>query len=154
MPLNKETKPNQTWCIWKGFIQGQINKIRNFEEDRQSWIAWQAVNEVNKRKRTLWAKLKAASREEWIQVWKEYFKNLLVNFPKVNDNPITKILMANWISKKDSLLKKNSVENWKKIKSRKAAGLNKIPQNYGRINKIITFSFSWEESLISQLLMP
>ena len=30
-------------------IQGQINKIKNFVEDRQSRIAWLTVNEVSKR---------------------------------------------------------------------------------------------------------
>ena len=39
------------------YVQGQINKIRNSEEDRQSWIAWQTVNEVSKRKSTSRAKL-------------------------------------------------------------------------------------------------
>ena len=48
------------------YIQGQINKIRNSVEDRQSWITWQAVKEVSKRKSTTRAKLKAASQEEWI----------------------------------------------------------------------------------------
>ena len=59
------------------FIQGQINKIRNSVEDRQSWTAWQTVNEG---KSTSRAKLKPASQEEWIQIWKEHFKNLLGSY--------------------------------------------------------------------------
>ena len=35
------------------YIQGQINKIRNSVEDRQSRIAWQTVNQVSSRKSTL-----------------------------------------------------------------------------------------------------
>ena len=31
------------------YIQDQINKIKNSVEDRQSWIAWQTVNEVKGR---------------------------------------------------------------------------------------------------------
>ena len=31
-------------------IHGQIDKIRKSVEDRQSWIAWQVVNEVSGRK--------------------------------------------------------------------------------------------------------
>ena len=40
---------------------------------------------MNKRKNTLSAKLKAASQGEQIQIWKEHFKNLLGNSPKVTD---------------------------------------------------------------------
>ena len=46
------------------YIRGQINKIRNSVEDRQSRIAWQTANEVSKRKSTSRAKLKAASQDE------------------------------------------------------------------------------------------
>ena len=46
---------------------GQINKIRNLVKDRQSWLAWITVNEVNGRKSTLRAKIKAASQEESLQ---------------------------------------------------------------------------------------
>ena len=35
------------------YIQGQINEIKNLVEDRQSQIAWQTVNEVNRRKSML-----------------------------------------------------------------------------------------------------
>ena len=53
------------------YIQDQINKIRNLVEDKQSHIVWQTVNEVNNRKNTSIAKLKAASQEEWIRrMWK------------------------------------------------------------------------------------
>ena len=55
----------------------QINKIRNSVENRQCRIAWQTVNEVSKRKNIWRAKLKAASQEEWIHMWKKYLKNLL-----------------------------------------------------------------------------
>ena len=50
------------------------------------------VNEVSKRKSTLRIKLKAASQEEQIQMWKEHFKNLLGNYPKVTDKSIRKII--------------------------------------------------------------
>ena len=74
------------------YIQNQINKIRNSVEDRQSWIAWQTVNEVNKRKSTSRAEIKAAGQEEHIHLWKEYFENLFGKPPKVTDIPITKII--------------------------------------------------------------
>ena len=59
------------------YIQDQINKIRNSVEDRLSRIAWQTINEVSKRKSASRAKLKASIQKERIQLWKEYFKNLL-----------------------------------------------------------------------------
>ena len=74
------------------YVQGQINKIRNLVEDKQSWIVWQTVNEASKRKSTSIAKLKAASQEEQIHTWKEHFKNLLGKSPKVTDKPIMKII--------------------------------------------------------------
>ena len=46
------------------YIQGQINKIRNSVEDKQSRIVWQIVNEVRKRRSISRANLKAASQEE------------------------------------------------------------------------------------------
>ena len=64
-------------------------KAKSKSEDRQSQIAWQTVNEGNRRKSTLRAKLKVASQEERIQKWKEHFKNLLGNSTKVTDKPIT-----------------------------------------------------------------
>ena len=74
------------------YIQGQTNKIRNSVEDRQSWIAWQTVKEVSKRKSTSRTKLRAASQEEWLYMWKEHFKNLLEKSLKVTVKPITKIV--------------------------------------------------------------
>ena len=38
------------------------------------------------------AKLKSASQEERIHLWKEHFKNLLRKSPKVTGEPITKII--------------------------------------------------------------
>ena len=50
-------------------IQIQIDKIRDSVEDRQSRIAWQTINEVNRRKSTAKAKLKAASQQERVKLW-------------------------------------------------------------------------------------
>ena len=41
------------------YIQNQIDKIRDWVEDRQSRIAWQTINEVSRRKNTAKAKLKS-----------------------------------------------------------------------------------------------
>ena len=73
-------------------IQGVINKIRNSIEYRLCRLTWQTVNEVSERKRTCRTKLYGDILEERIQIWKELFKILLRNSPKVTDKPITKII--------------------------------------------------------------
>ena len=50
------------------------------------------VNEVSRRKSTAKAKLKAASQQERIHLWKQHFENLLGNPQKVTHEPITKII--------------------------------------------------------------
>ena len=74
------------------YIQGQINKIKDLAEDRQSTIACQTVNEVNRRKSTASAKLKTAGQEEKIHLWKQHFKNLLRKSSEVTDEPSTKTI--------------------------------------------------------------
>ena len=73
------------------YIQNHINKIKDSVEDRQSGIRWQTVNEVIRRKSTPNAKLKAASHEERIHLWKQHFENLPGKPPKNKHEPITKI---------------------------------------------------------------
>ena len=79
------------------------------------------------KKNTSREKLKAACQEERPQKWKEHFKNLLGNPSKITGKPIQKIINGQrdiwlWQSTKEEL---DIV--LKKIKIRKAAGLNKIP---------------------------
>ena len=84
------------------------------------------INEVSRRKSTAKAKLKAANRQERIKLWKQHFENLLGNLPKVTLEPITRIIskqldikLGPFTQELDSLLRK--------IKNRKAAGLDEIP---------------------------
>ena len=88
-------------------------------EDRQSRIAWQTITEVSRRKNTAKAKLKAANQQERIKLWKQHFENLLGNPPKITHEPITRIISKQLDIKLDSVLRK--------IKNRKAAGLDEIP---------------------------
>ena len=74
------------------YIQNQIDKIRDSVEDRQSWIAWQTINEVSRRKSTAKAKLKDANQHERIKFWKQIFENLLGHPPKVAHEPIIRII--------------------------------------------------------------
>ena len=74
------------------YIQNQIDKIRDSVKDRQYRIAWQTINEVSRRKSTAKAKLKAANQQERIKLWKQHFKNLLGNPPKITHEPITRLI--------------------------------------------------------------
>ena len=96
-------------------------------EDRQSRITWQTINEVSRRKSTAKAKVKVANQQERIKLWKQHFENLQGNPPKVMHEPITRIISKQldiklWPFTQEEL---NSV--LKKIKNRKAAGLDEIP---------------------------
>ena len=108
------------------YITNQIDKIRDSVEDRQSRIAWQTINEVSRRKNTAKAKLKAANQQERIKLWKQHFENLLGNPPKITHEPITRIIskqldikLGPFTQELDSVLRK--------IKNRKAAGLDEFP---------------------------
>ena len=108
------------------YIQNQIDKIRDSLEDRQSSIARKTINEVSRRKSTVKAKLKAANQQERIKLWKQHLGNLLGKPPKVTHEPITRIIskqldikLGPFTQELDSVLRR--------IKNRKAAGLDEIP---------------------------
>ena len=96
-------------------------------EDWQSRITWQMIDKVNRRKSTAKVKLKATNQQKRIKLWKQHFQNLLGNLPKVTLELVTRII--NWqldiklgpfaLEEIDSILRK--------IKNRKAAGLDEIP---------------------------
>ena len=109
------------------YIQNQIDKIRDSVEDRQSRIAWQTINEVSRRKSTAKAKLKAASQQERVKLWKQHFENLLGNSPKVTNEPITRIISKQLDIKLGLFTKEELDSVLRKIKNRKAAGLDKTP---------------------------
>ena len=77
------------------YIQNQIDKIRDSVEDRQSRIAWQTINEVSRRKSTAKAKLKAASQQKRVKLWKQHFEYLLGNPPKVTKNRSPELSVSN-----------------------------------------------------------
>ena len=88
---------------------------------------WPTVNEVSERKTTLKAKLKVASQEEQIQIWKDYFKNLLGKSPEVTDRPIIKIIDNQLDIKLGQFTQEELNGVLTKIKSRKATSLLGIP---------------------------
>ena len=109
------------------YIQNQIDKIRDSVEDRQSRIAWQTINEVSRKKSTTKAKLKATNQQERIKLWKQHFENLLGNPPKVTQEPITWIISKQLVIKLGPFTQEEFDSVLKKIKNRKAAGLDEIP---------------------------
>ena len=52
--------------------------------NKKAAMAWKAVNNVSRRKKSNKAKIKAISGEERIIVWHNHFKYLLGNPPKRN----------------------------------------------------------------------
>ena len=111
----------------KEYIQNQIDKIRDSVEDRKSRIAWQTVNEMSRRKSTAKAKLKDTSQQERIQLQKQHFENLLGNTPKVTHEPIMRIISKQLDIKLGPFTQEELDSVQRKIKNRKAAGLDKIP---------------------------
>ena len=109
------------------YIQNQIDKIRDSVEDRQSRIGWQTINEVSRRKNTAKAKLKAANQQERIKLWKQHFENLLGNPPKITHEPITRIISKQLDIKLGPFTQEELDSVLRKIKNRKAAGLDEIP---------------------------
>ena len=109
------------------YIQNQIDKIRDSVEDRQSRIAWQTINEVSRRKNTAKAKLKSANQQERIKLWKQHFENLLGNPPKITHEPITRIISKQLDIKLGPFTQEELDSVLRKIKNRKAAGLDEIP---------------------------
>ena len=96
-------------------------------EDRQFRIAWQIINEVSRRKSTVRAKLKAANQQERIKLWKQHFENLLGNQAKVTHEPITRIISKQLDIKLGPFTQEELDSILRKIKNRKAAGIDEIP---------------------------
>ena len=115
------------------YIQNQIDKIRNAVEERQLRIAWQTINEVSRRKSTAKAKLKATS-QQGLHLWKQHFENLLRNPLKVTHEPITRIISKQLDIKQGPFTQElDSV--LRKIKNRKATGLDEIPPEVWKIRQ-------------------
>ena len=84
-------------------------------------------NEVSRRKNTAKAKLKAANQQERIKLWKQHFENLLGNPPKITHEPITRIICKQLDIKLGPFTREELDSVLRKIKNRKAAGLDEIP---------------------------
>ena len=118
-----------------GYIQNQIDKIRDSVEGRQSRIAWQTMNEVSRRKSTAKAKLNATNQQERIKLWKQNFENLLWNPPKVTHEPIFRIISKQLDIKLGAFTLEELDSVFRKLKNRKAAGLDEIPPEVWKIRQ-------------------
>ena len=125
MPIKLKKAPNELANI--EYIQNQINKIRDSVEDRQSRIPWQTVNKLSRRKSTAKAKLKVTSQQAEIQLCKQHFENLLRNPLKVIHYPITRIISKQLDIELEQFMQKELNSVLRKIKNRKAPGLDEIP---------------------------
>ena len=108
---------------------GELGFYLNFEtvEDRQTRIVWQMINEGSRRKSTAKAELKATNQQERIKLWKQHFENLLGNPPKVTHEPITRIVSKQLDIKLGPFTSEELNSVLRKIKNRKATGLDEIP---------------------------
>ena len=98
-------------------------------------MAWQTINEVSRRKSSAKAKLKAANQQEKIKLWKDHFENLLGNPPKVTHESITRIIGKQLDIKLGPFTQEELDSVLKKIKNRKAAGLDEIPLEVWKIRQ-------------------
>ena len=73
-------------------IQSQIDRIENASENKQSSLAWQTVNEITGRKKSIKAKIKTSNQEERLKKWMNHVQNLLGKSPIVSDNTIEKVI--------------------------------------------------------------
>ena len=81
---------------------------------------------MSRRKGTVKAKLNATSQEEWIDLWKHHFENLLGKPPKVTHEPITKHFSNQLDIKLGQFIQKELHLVLRKNKNRKARGLDEI----------------------------
>ena len=95
----------------------------------------QTVNEESRRKRTAKAKVKATSQDERIQLWNQHFENLLGPPPKVRHESITRIICKQLDIKLRQFTQEEIGSVLRKVKNRRAAGLEKLPPDVLKTRK-------------------
>ena len=130
-------------CEQQKYIQSQIDKIENASENKQSSLAWQTVNEITgRKKKTTKAKIKASSQKYHINKWKNHFQNLLGKSPTVSDRAIEKIIDQELPIKTGQFEEQELDIVLKKMKNKKAAGLDEIPPEVwktGKFNDLLLY---------------
>ena len=87
------------------------------------------------RKSTAKAKLKATSQQDRIHLWKQHFENFLRNPTEVSHEPITRIISKQLDIKLARFTQEGLDSVLRKIKNRKAAGLDEIPPEVWKTRK-------------------
>ena len=81
---------------------------------------------MSRKKSTTKVKLKATNHQERIKLWKQHFENILGKPPKVTHKSITRII-SKQLDIKQGLFAQEELDSvLKKIKNKKAAGLDEI----------------------------
>ena len=111
----------------KSYLESKISQIRNSATNKRSAEAWKTVNEITGRKSSNSSKLKAASQEERIQLWKNHLKDLLGKPPQVSNELITPIVEEELNIKKGDFSMDELVKALKSTQNHKAYGLDEIP---------------------------
>ena len=90
---------------------------------------------MSRRKSTTKAKLKATSQQDQYTCGKQHFENLLGNPPEVIHEPITRIISKQLDIKLGLFTQEELDSVWRKVKNRKAAGLDEIPPEVWKTRK-------------------
>ena len=90
---------------------------------------------MSRRKSTAKAKLKATSQQDRIHLYKQHFENLLGNPPEVTHEPITRIISKQLDIKLGPFTQEELDSVLRKIKNRKATGLDEIPPEVWKTRK-------------------
>ena len=106
---------------------------------------------MSRRKSTAKAKLKATSQQDQTHQWKQHLENLLGNPREVTHEPVTRIISKQLDIKLGPFTQEvNSV--LRKIKNRKAAGLDEIPPEVWKTRKFDDILFlhctGWNDKIV------
>ena len=125
------------------YFQSQIDRIENTSENKQSSLGWQTLNEITVRKKSTKAKIKASNQEERLKKWMNHFKNLLGKSPTVSDSTVEKVIEHELEIKTRPYNELELDLVLKKLKNKKAAGLDGIPpevsKKTGKLNDLLLY---------------
>ena len=117
------------------YFQSQIDRIENTSENKQPSLGWQTVNEITVRKKSTKAKIKASNQEERLKKWMNHFKNLGKSLT-VSDSTVEKVIEHELEIKTRPYNELGLDLILKKLKNKKAAGLDGIPPEVWKTGKL------------------
>ena len=105
---------------------------------------------MSRRKSTVRTKLKATSQEERIHLWKQHFENLIGKPLKVTDASIMEIICYQLDIKLGQFTHEELNSVLRKIKNRKATGLDEIPPEVWKTRKFTDILLQYCNAMYSQ----